>query len=125
MIEKTVLLVEDNEDSREIYGAVLRHQGFRVLLAENGPDGLAAALEHLPDAVVLDLGLPEMDGAEVTRHLREDPRTERIPVLILTVHSQPGDRAEAVDAGCDRYIVKPADPTAVGEEVARMLGVAV
>lgn len=120
---KTVLLVEDNEDSREIYGTVLRHQGYRVLLAESGPDGLTAAREHLPDAVVLDLGLPEMDGVEVVRHLREDPATARIPILVLTVHGQESDRAGAAQAGCDRYILKPADPAGVGEEIGRLLGV--
>ncbi len=122
MTPRTVLLVEDNEDSREIYGTLLRHQGYRVLLAESGTEGLEAAREHRPDIVVLDLGLPEMDGFEVARHLREDPRTSGIPILVLTVHGQPGDRADAEEAGADRYVVKPADPTGVGELVGRMIG---
>jgi CheY-like chemotaxis protein len=125
MTPKTVLLVEDDEDSREIYGTMLRHQGYRVLVAETGPEALEAAGEHLPDAVVLDLGLPEMDGVEVARRLREDPRTAGIAILVLTVHSQPGDRADAREAGCDRYLVKPADPAGVGEEIGRMLGITV
>lgn len=125
MTPKTVLLVEDDADSREIYGTMLRHQGYEVLTAESGPDGLEAASEHLPDAVVLDLGLPEMDGVEVARRLRADPRTAGICILVLTVHGQPGDRADAQEAGCDRYIVKPADPAGVGEEIGRMLGIAV
>ena len=119
--EQTVLLVEDNEDSREIYGTVLRNQGYRVLVAEDGGTGLAAAREHRPDAVVVDLGLPGMDGVEVVRRLREDAVSARAAILVLTVHDQPGDRAGAEAAGCDRYVVKPADPAWVGEEVGRML----
>ena len=118
--KRTVLLVEDDEDSREIYGTVLRHQGYRVVVAEDGEGGLSAAREHRPDAVVVDLGLPGMDGLEVVRRLREDAAA-RVAILVLTVHDQPGDRAGAEAAGCDRYVVKPADPAWVGEEVGRML----
>ena len=119
--ERTVLLVEDNEDSQEIYGTVLRHQGYRVVVAEDGDSGLAAAREHRPDAMVVDVGLPGIDGVEVVRRLREDAVGRRVAVLVLTVHDQTSDRAAALAAGCDRYVVKPADPSWVGEEVGRML----
>jgi two-component system, cell cycle response regulator DivK len=121
MTGKTVLVVEDNDDSRDIYRTVLRHHGYDVRVAEDGEAALAAALAHPPDLVLLDLGLPGVDGVEVTRRLREEPATAHVPVLVLTVHSQPGDRADAHEAGCDRYLVKPADPRDVVAEIQRML----
>jgi two-component system, cell cycle response regulator DivK len=121
MRDRSVLLVEDNEDSREIYTTVLRHQGFRVRIAVTGEEALAMALQERPDAVVLDLGLPGMDGVEVARRLRGEASTAAVPILVLTVHAQPHDREGAEEAGCDRYLVKPADPAAVGEEIERML----
>lgn len=119
---KTVLVIEDNDDSREIYRSILEHHGFRVVLATTGEDGVAAARRERPDIIVMDLQLPEMDGVSATRLLKSDPETAAIPVLVITVHAQADDLAGAHAAGCDEYIVKPADPSAVAARLAEMLG---
>lgn len=119
---KTVLVIEDNDDSREIYRSILEHHGFRVRLCVTAEDGLGIARRERPDIIMMDLGLPEMDGVSATRLLKSDPETAAIPVLVITVHAQPGDLADAHAAGCDEYIVKPADPSAVAARLAEMLG---
>lgn len=117
----TVLVVEDNDDSRTIYRTVLVHYGYAVVEALDGEQALNAAREHCPDLILLDLGIPLLDGWEVTRTLKDDPKTAHIPVLALTVHGQPEDRVSAREAGCDAYILKPAEPRDVVAEIARML----
>jgi two-component system cell cycle response regulator DivK len=120
-VEAKVLLVEDEEDSRVIYGTVLRHAGYLVLEAEDGESAVRAAREHRPALVVMDAGLPGMDGWEATAALKGDPATAGIPILVLTVHSQPADVERARAAGCDAYVVKPADPVGLAETVGRMI----
>jgi CheY-like chemotaxis protein len=117
----TVLLVEDDEDSRTIYGTVLRHAGYFVLEALDGAAGVEAVVRHRPDLVVMDAGLPGLDGWDATARIKGDPDTARVLVLVLTVHGQAADQARAEAAGCDAFVLKPADPRGLADTVGRMI----
>ncbi len=121
-LPKTVLLIDDQEDERTIQRAILSHRGYGVLDAADGETGLREALAHLPDLVLLDVAMPRMDGFEVCRALRADPRTAKIPVLFFTA-SVVGDlQAQITAAGGNGVLVKPMDPNQVAEEVRRIIG---
>lgn len=105
----TILLVEDNEMNRDMLSRRLERAGYRVILAVDGPRGIAAARTEAPDLVLMDMSLPEIDGWEATRHLKQDPATSGIPVIALTAHAMVSDREKALQAGCDDYDTKPID----------------
>ncbi len=105
----TILLVEDNEMNRDMLSRRLERAGYRVILAVDGPRGIAAARAESPDLVLMDMSLPEIDGWEATRHLKQDPATSGIPVIALTAHAMVSDREKALQAGCDDYDTKPID----------------
>jgi CheY-like chemotaxis protein len=104
-----ILLVEDNELSRDMLSRRLRRKGYEVLVATDGQEGIAMAQRELPDLVLMDLSLPDLDGWEATRRLKKDAKTQHIPVIALTAHAMSGDREKAIDAGCDEYDTKPID----------------
>jgi two-component system cell cycle response regulator DivK len=104
-----ILLVEDNELNRDMLVRRLEHRGFQVSTAGDGPQGLALARAQMPDLILLDMNLPEMDGWEVARKLKRDACTQAIPVIALTAHAMRGDREAALDAGCEDYDTKPID----------------
>ena len=99
-----VLVVEDDEEIADVLRRSLRQEGHEVRTAVDGEDALAAAAEFVPDLVVLDLGLPKLDGVEVCRRLRRD---SDVPILILTARTDTDDRVRGLDAGADDYLVKP------------------
>ena len=105
-----VLIVDDVQDNRTVYVLFLKFSGFRVAEAENGVEALHQAETLMPDAIVMDLSLPVMDGWEATRRLRRDPRTKNIPVIVLTGHALPEHAQAAREAGCDLVITKPCLP---------------
>jgi two-component system cell cycle response regulator DivK len=117
----TILLVEDNEDNLHIYSTILNYAGYRVVEATDGEAGLASARSNLPDLILMDVSLPKMDGYEATRQLKADQATAHIPIIALTAHALPADRERALQAGCDGYIAKPAEPRVVLAEVQRTL----
>ncbi|HYD53722.1 MAG TPA: response regulator [Gemmatimonadaceae bacterium] len=117
-----VLLVEDNEDNLTIYATILTHAGYRVIEAKDGEAALAAAREHRPEMILMDVSIPKIDGWEATRLLKADPRTSGIPIVALTAHALESDRLMAQQVGCDGYIPKPAEPRLVLEEVRRWVG---
>ena len=102
-----ILIVEDNELSRDMLSRRLRRKGYEVLVATDGQEGIAMTQRELPDLVLMDLSLPDLDGWEATRRLKKDARTQHIPVIALTAHAMSGDREKAIDAGCDEYDTKP------------------
>ena len=104
-----LLLVEDNEMNRDVLSRRLMRKGFTVELALNGEEALEKAVEELPDLILMDLSLPIMDGWEATRRLKADEKTASIPIIALTAHAMSGDRAKAIEAGCDDYDTKPLD----------------
>jgi two-component system cell cycle response regulator DivK len=120
---KTVLLVEDNPHNRKIFSGMLTHSGFQVVEAEDGHQALAAMQKALPDLILMDLSIPGVDGWEVTRRLKADPRTKPVPIIALTAHAMRGDEERAYAAGCDHYLAKPISPKKVVEEVRRILKV--
>jgi len=102
--EPLVLVIEDEPQVRRFLRTSLKAHGFAVLEAENGTLGLREASQHVPDLVLLDLGLPDMDGTEVVRRLRS---WSRVPVLILSARGEERNKVEALDAGADDYLTKP------------------
>ena len=104
-----ILLVEDNEMNRDMLVRRLERRGFEVSSAADGQEALTLARTQLPDLILLDMSLPEIDGWEVARRLKRDTRTQDIPVIALTAHAMNGDREAALDAGCEDYDTKPVD----------------
>lgn len=106
-----VLLVEDDRDGRRLYADWLTTAGFRVHQAHNGLQALERAFEVVPDVVVTDLNIPGIDGYELTRRLKQDPRTAAIPVLAMTGYAAfAADPVRARRAGCDAVLEKPCSP---------------
>lgn len=106
-----ILLVEDNEMNRDMLSRRLERRGYEVLVAVDGVEGVARATTELPDLVLMDMSLPEVDGWEATRRLRADERTRTMPIIALTAHAMAGDRQQALEAGCSDYDTKPIDFT--------------
>lgn len=104
-----VLIVEDNPINRDVLGRRLERRGYQIRFAEDGPSGLAAAIDLRPDLILMDIGLGEMDGWEVTRRLKADPRTATIPVIALTASAFESDRLKSLAAGCCDFDTKPVD----------------
>lgn len=102
-----ILYVEDNEDNVYMLTRRLRQHGYEVVVAGDGERGVAMAAAEAPDLILMDLGLPVLDGWEATRRLKGAPGTKAIPVIALSAHAMDGDREKAVAAGCDDYDTKP------------------
>jgi CheY-like chemotaxis protein len=109
MTMKKLLLVEDNEMNRDMLSRRLERRGYHVVIAVDGEQGIAAAREHRPDLILMDMSLPVLDGWESTRRLKQQPETQAIPVLALTAHAMAGERDKAIAAGCNDYDTKPVD----------------
>jgi two-component system, cell cycle response regulator DivK len=107
MSKGRILVVEDNMDNYELVRYVLERAGYDVFLAVNGRDGIDAARAQKPNMILMDLGLPEMDGWNAIEKLKADEETKNIPLYALTAHTLPNDRKRALEAGCDGYVVKP------------------
>ena len=122
MTMATILLVEDNDLNREMLQRRLEKRGYLVVVAEDGEACLAMAEAAEPDLILMDLGLPVMDGWEATRRLRANPATETIPILALTAHAMAGDESKALDAGCDDYETKPIEFDRLVQKIRRLTG---
>jgi CheY-like chemotaxis protein len=107
MSKGRILVVEDNMDNYELVRFILERAGYDVFLAVNGRDGVDAARFQKPDLILMDLGMPEMDGWMAAQKLKEDKATKSIPLFALTAHTLPGERKRAIQAGCDGYVSKP------------------
>jgi two-component system, cell cycle response regulator DivK len=104
-----ILYIEDNEDNGYMLSRRLRKHGFEVVVASDGEKGVEMARSDKPDLILMDLGLPSLDGWEATRLLKEAPGTGAIPIIALSAHTMSGDRERALAAGCDDYDAKPID----------------
>jgi CheY-like chemotaxis protein len=105
----TVLIVEDDRDTREILRITLEGVGYRVIEAENGFDGLEAARQYEPDAILMDMSMPLMDGCQCTRKIRQNSRLATIPIIACTAYNRWEWRGKAILAGCTDFLPKPVD----------------
>ncbi|MEO8629323.1 MAG: response regulator [Betaproteobacteria bacterium] len=110
---RRVLVVDDNADAAESIGTLLEIFGHSVQIAGDGEGALKRAREFQPEAIVLDIGLPGIDGYEVARRLRERPEMQNTIMLAVSGYGRPDDVKRALDAGFDHHLVKPADPDAI------------
>ena len=117
----TILLVEDNELNRDMLSRRLARRGYAVLVAENGEEAQSMASAHVPDLILMDIGLPEMDGWQATRLLKKNQRTAAIPIIALTAHALLTDREKAREVGCDDYDTKPIDFARLSEKMEALL----
>jgi two-component system cell cycle response regulator DivK len=119
---KRILLVEDTEDNRQIIRDLCAHVGYDLLEAHDGPAGLAMAVEHKPDLILMDIQLPLMDGYETTRRIKADPALRHIPIIAVTSYALSGDEAKTRAAGCDGYVAKPFSPRELLAKIREFLG---
>jgi two-component system, cell cycle response regulator DivK len=106
-MKKQVLIVEDNEKNMKLARDLLDAKGYATLAAVNGVDGVRQAKEHIPDLVLMDIQLPDINGIEAFEQLRADPRTEAIPIVAFTASVTPTDRTRVMQAGFDGFLSKP------------------
>jgi two-component system cell cycle response regulator DivK len=118
-MSELVLIVDDNARNAKLARDVLEAAGLRTLVAVTGADAIAAAHEQVPDVVLLDVRLPDLDGDEVLRRLRADERLGRVPVVALSSVAAAGDDRWALEAGFDGFLAKPIDVRAFADEVRR------
>jgi two-component system cell cycle response regulator DivK len=117
-----ILLVEDNEMNRDMLSRRLERQGYQVLLAADGLEGVAMATAERPDLILMDMSLPGIDGWEATRRIRGEPAARHIPIIALTAHAMADDRDQAVAAGCDDYDTKPVELPRLVAKIRLLLG---
>lgn len=116
-----MLVVDDNEDNREIYATSLRHAGYEVEVASDGEEALDAAARLRPRVVVMDLGMPGMDGWEAIRRLRAERSTDDAYVIVVSGFADRASRRRATDAGCDEFLAKPCLPRELIARIASAL----
>ena len=106
MTEK-ILIIDDDVDTLRLVGLMLQRQGYQIVAASNGSQGLAKAFDERPDLILLDVMMPDMDGYEVTRRLRKNPTTATVPILMFTAKTQLDDKVTGFEVGADDYLTKP------------------
>jgi two-component system cell cycle response regulator DivK len=121
-MNSTILYIEDNFDNRMLVRRVLEAEGYRVVEAEDGMKGMEWLRQETPDLVLVDINLPEMDGYEITRRLKQLPSMAAVPVIAMTANVMRGDREKTLAAGCDGYIPKPIDIDVLPEDISKFLG---
>lgn len=109
-MKKRILIIEDTEDNRRILRDLLTHAGYDLIEADDGAKGVAMAVEHRPDLILMDIQLPTIDGYEATRQIKANPDLRHIPIVAVTSYALSGDEAKTMAAGCDGYIAKPFSP---------------
>jgi two-component system cell cycle response regulator DivK len=109
-MSKLILVVEDQEDNRQIIRDLLSALEYQLAEAENGVEALAAIAKQKPDLILMDIQMPIMDGYEATRRIKADPATKAIPIIAVTSYALSGDEQKARDAGCDDYVPKRFSP---------------
>ncbi len=122
-MSRRILIIDDEDDIRQVAALSLETiAGWDVIVANSGAQGLQRAAEHLPDAILLDVMMPGMDGPTTFRELRKNPSTARIPVLLLTAKVQGPDQRRFADLGVEAVLLKPFDPLTLSTQMAQILG---
>lgn len=116
-----ILLVEDNEMNRDMLSRRLQRKGYHIVTAESAEQGLLLASLELPDLILMDISLPEMDGWQAAHRLKADVGTRRIPIIALTARALVSDQAKAFEVGCDDYDTKPVDFSRLMEKIEALL----
>ncbi len=120
---RKILIIDDEDDIREVAQLSLESvAGWEVIAASSGAQGLARAAEFMPDAILLDVMMPGMDGPTTFRELRKNPATSRIPVLLLTAKVQNSDQRRFADLGVEAVLFKPFDPLTLSAQISGVLG---
>ena len=116
-----ILLVEDNEMNWDMLSRRLKRRGYEVVVATDGRQGVEMASSEAPDLILMDMGLPVLDGWQATKQIKQTSRIQSIPIIALTSHAMKGDREKALAAGCDDYDVKPIDFPRLLEKIQQLL----
>jgi two-component system, cell cycle response regulator DivK len=116
-----ILIIEDNEQNLYLATFLLERNGYEIVPARSGPEGIALADRIRPDLILLDIQLPGMDGYAVARALRQNPALKDVPIVAVTSYTMVGDRERAMEAGCDAYIEKPINPDTFRDEIEESL----
>ena len=120
---RKILIIDDEDDIREVAALSLESvAGWDIVTASSGSQGLARAIEHQPDAILLDVMMPGMDGPTTSRELRKNPATANIPVLLLTAKVQSSDQRRFADLGVESVLFKPFDPMTLANQISGVLG---
>ena len=117
-----VLIVDDEPDNIELLARRLTRRGYAVVSATSAVEGIAIAETERPDVILMDIKMPQVDGLEATRRLKANPKTNSIPVITLTAHAMPEDRALALSAGAEEYESKPVDLARLLEKIEMLTG---
>jgi len=120
-MDKKILVIEDDPATLRLIDYSLRHEGYQVLTASNGLEGLRKVHNEEPDLIILDVMLPGMDGFEICHHLRSEPDTAQLPILMLSAKAQEIDKNTGLKVGADDYLAKPADPSEIVSRVESLL----
>jgi two-component system cell cycle response regulator DivK len=122
MAGKRILVVEDNEENRNLLRDLLTAFDYELIEALTGEEGIAAAERERPDLILMDIQLPGIDGYETTRQIKANPTLKHIPIVAVTSYALSGDDVKAFAAGCDAYVTKPFDPAELLEKIRFYLG---
>jgi two-component system, cell cycle response regulator DivK len=120
-MKHTVLIIEDNEQNLYLATFLLEQNGFKVVPARSGPEGIELAVRIQPDLIILDIQLPGMDGYAVAQALRQQTALEDVPIVAVTSYAMVGDRERTLEAGCNGYLEKPINPDTFKSEIEKFL----
>lgn len=116
-----VLYIEDNRQNMRLVKKFLRMGGYHMIEASDGLSGIEIAKSEKPDIILMDINLPDIDGVEATKRLKEDPDFEMVPIIALTANAMHGDRERFLEAGCDDYLSKPVSKSELLEKIGQHL----
>ena len=119
---KKALVIEDNENNMELITFILEANSYQTIKAGTGTDGVRMAVSDSPDFIILDIQLPDINGTEVLRRIRQSSESASIPVIAMTSYAMAGDREKLLAAGCNGYIEKPIDPQIVMDQIKQIIG---
>lgn len=120
---KKVLVVEDDKDNLELISFALKKSGYEVLAAETGERGVEMAIKENPFFIIMDIGLPGIDGLETVRRIRKSGVDNNIPIIAITSFAMMGDMERVLSAGCNGYFEKPIDPITIVDKIHEIMGI--